>query len=77
MVAELGETGSNGEIPRRANAFRVPGSWKPLQVCLEVHVVTNLAVNLQAIPLAFRHDDAVGCRIEVNRCRETEAPFGL
>jgi hypothetical protein len=50
---------------------------KALQVRLEIYVITNFAINLQAISLAFGHDNAVGLWIEVNRRREAETPFGL
>ena len=46
-----------------------------LQVCLEIAVVTNLLVNLQAVALAVGDDDAVGFRVKLDRRREAEAPL--
>jgi hypothetical protein len=40
-------------------------------------IIANLFVDLQAIALAVGNDDAVGCRIELYRRREAEAPLRI
>jgi hypothetical protein len=40
-------------------------------------IIANLFVDLQAIALAVGNDDAVGCRIELHRRREAEAPLRI
>jgi len=54
-----------------------PLSGNRLQVGLEVAVVADLLVDLQAIALAVGNDDAVGGRIEFHRRREAEAPLRI
>jgi hypothetical protein len=66
-----------GRLRRKADTHHILGSNAGLQVCLEIHVITHFTVDLQAIPLAFGHDDTVRFRIEVDRRREAETPFRL
>jgi hypothetical protein len=40
-------------------------------------IIANLFVDLQAIALAVGNNDAVGCRIELHRRREAEAPLRI
>jgi hypothetical protein len=47
------------------------------KVRLEIKIVADLAVDLQAIALAVSNDDLAGGRVEVNCRREAQAPQRL
>src|SRR6266566_1425788 len=65
----------NGQLSGRAPGSPAPDAQNGLQVGLEVRIVADLLIDLQAIALAVGNDDRVAVRIEVDRRREAEPPL--
>src|ERR1700758_1145163 len=54
-----------------------PACRGPLQVRLEIAIVTDFLVHLQPIPLTVGNHDVIRLRIEIHSGREAEAPLWL
>src|SRR5229473_3516221 len=71
-------TGSTGDRSYGGRTRKAhPPSVRSLQVRLEIGVIANLLIDLQAVALTVGDDDRIALRIEVDRGREAETPLRL